>query len=178
MHGDGQIAVAVDYTPSPDQKKDIILPRFGLRMEVNNALTQLDWYGHGPRETYIDRNFELIGRYSNTVGGLFADYSRPQENGNLHGIRRAFLSNGSGIGLKIIASADAPINVSARRHTSQELNSFKYSYQLPPSNRVYLNIDGHVNGVAGINTWGARPLSQYQLNADQPMSYRFILLGK
>ena len=32
-------------------------------------------------------------------------------------------------------------------------------------------------GVGGINTWGARPLEQYQFKS-KPMSYRFILRGR
>jgi len=183
VHGDGQIQINVHYIPSKKkiekQKQTIgILPRIGLRVEVNPSLTHLSWYGIGPHESYIDRDYELIGQYTNTVDGLFFDYARPQESGNLHGVRNAFLSDGNLQGLKIMANAKKTINISIRRHTSKELNTFKYSYQLPPSNRVFLNIDGRVNGVAGIDTWGAKPLPPYQVQEKKPLQYEFILQGK
>jgi len=196
VHGDGQVEVKVDFTPKSEtvvkvtkngkagkkkkskKVKSQIIPRFGLRVPVAKSLTTLDWYGHGPRETYIDRNYEIIGSFTKTVDQMFTDYSRPQEYGNIHGVRHAQLGDGAGHGLQIIASAEAPVNISARRYKSQTLEVYKYSYQLPPSDAVYLNIDYRVNGVAGINTWGARPLPEYQLNADKAMSYQFILRGK
>jgi len=177
VHGDGQIEVKSDYTPAKGQKSDIIL-RFGMRVALRNDLTKLAWYGHGPHETYIDRNFEIIGLYSSTVDKLFFDYPRPQEYGNIHGVRRAYVGSDKKHGLTITADADAPVNVSLRRYKGQTLENFKYNYQLPPSDSIYLNIDGRVNGVAGINTWGARPLPQYQLTCDKPMSYKFTIQAR
>jgi len=174
VHGDGQIEVKVDYTPAAGKKSEII-PRFGLRVALKNDLTKLAWYGQGPHETYIDRNFEIVGLYSSTVDKLFFDYPRPQEYGNIHGVRNAFVGSSATHGLQITADADAPVNVSLRRFKGQTLENFKYSYQLPPSDSIYLNIDGRLNGVAGINTWGARPLPQYQLTSDKPMSYKFTM---
>ncbi len=184
VHGDGQIEVAVDFTPPPKQeskgkkKPAEWLPRFGLRVPVAKTLTHLSWYGRGPRETYCDRNFEIIGIHRSTVDGMFTDYARPQENGNITDVRRAAIDDGEARGIEIFAAADAPVDISARRHKSQTLENFKYSYQLPPSDNVYLNIDHRQMGVAGINTWGAKPLPEYQLKSDQPMSYRFILRGR
>jgi beta-galactosidase len=183
VHGDGAIEVEAKLVsvPAPPasggKKHPDYLPRFGLRLPVAKDLTRLKWYGHGPRECYPDRNYDPIGIYENTVDGLFTDYSRPQENGNLAGVRKAFLSNADGHGIAVTASADAPVNVSVRRHLHQILESVKYSYQLPPSDAVYLNIDGGIMGVGGINTWGAKPLSPYILEA-KPMSYRFTLRAK
>lgn len=181
VHGDGQVEVECGLTKVPEfnqkaKRKQDGLMRFGLRVPMAKELTQLDWYGRGPLETYCDRNFEFIGRYSNTVDGLFTDYSRPQENGNLSGVRRAFLGNGT-VGLEIIGSAENPLNVSVRRHRHQTLEAVKYSYQLPPSDAVYLNIDHQLMGLGGITSWGQRPLENYQLKS-KPMSYCFILRGR
>lgn len=188
VYADGRITTEVNYLPAvvatseTKGKKGKLsskgyLLRFGMRARMTDDLTHLDWYGRGPRETYIDRNFELIGNYSNSVDGLFTDYSRPQENGNLTGIRHAFLSDGNGTGLAIIANPEAPVNLSVRRHRSQVLDAYKYSYQLPPSNAVWLNIDLKQMGVAGINTWGAKALPPYLLMDHQKMTYRFTLQG-
>jgi len=180
IHGDGAVEVEaklVSVPPGKDKKRPDYLPRFGLRLPVAKDLATLSWYGNGPRECYSDRDYDLIGLHSATVDGLFTDYSRPQENGNLHGVRKATLSNGQGHGIEITATPDAPVNVSVRRHRHQTLESVKYSYQLPPSDAVYLNIDGKLMGVGGINTWGAKPLQPYILEA-KPTSYKFTLRAK
>ncbi|NWK55398.1 NPCBM/NEW2 domain-containing protein [Verrucomicrobiaceae bacterium N1E253] len=186
VFADGRVTTEFVFDPSqaPEQqgksgkkKRAEYLLRFGVRAELAKELTHLKWYGHGPRETYSDRNYELIGLYENTVDGMFTDYSRPQENGNISGVRKAFVSNGKGRGLLVTASADAPLNLSARRHLHQTLEAYKYSYQLPPSDAVYLNIDHQQMGVAGVNTWGAKALPPYLLTV-KPMRYRFTIQGK
>lgn len=93
---------------------------------MDQSFTELNWYGHGPRETYIDRNYELIGQFTSTVDKMFTAYSRPQEYGNISGVRKASLTNKAGLGLEVVASADAPVSVSARRYSSHDLNAFKY----------------------------------------------------
>ena len=62
VHGTGDIVVDTSYTPG--QAKDIaILPRFGTELVVAPGLDTIAWYGRGPRETYIDRQFERVGVY-------------------------------------------------------------------------------------------------------------------
>ena len=184
VYADGKVDVEFKLISLPPFKAKMkrgkklpdYLLRFGLRAPLAKDLTQIDWYGHGPLETYVDRNFEIIGRYQNTIDGMFSDYPRPQEYGNLHGVRDAFVSSETGAGLKIIAGADKPVNISLRRYEHKTLEAVKYSYQLPPSDAVYLNVDHKVMGVGGINSWGQKPLEKYQLTA-KPMSYKFTLQG-
>jgi beta-galactosidase len=179
VYGDGHIAVELKVLSIPPLKKnpkklDNLL-RFGLRFPVVNSLTNLKWYGVGPHESYCDRNYEIIGVYSNTVDGMFTDYPRPQENGNICDVRNASLTNASGTGLAVTASPDHPVNISVRRHLHKTMEPVKYSYELPPSDKVYFNIDYRLNGAAGINTWGATPLPQYKIPAKAPISYKFII---
>jgi len=182
IYGDGHIAVELKMLSVPpvksNPKKWDNLLRFGLRFPVVNTLTNLKWYGVGPHESYCDRNYELIGLYSNTVDGMFTDYPRPQENGNICDVRSASLTDASGHGIAVTASPENPVNISARRHLHKTMEAVKYSYQLPISNKVYFNVDYKLNGAAGINTWGASPLSEYKIPAKAPISYKFILFAK
>ena len=59
------------------------LPRIGSRFEVIGALDRLEWYGRGPRETYVDRETaEQLGRWSSSVADQYVPYVLPQEHGN------------------------------------------------------------------------------------------------
>lgn len=177
VYGDGRVQVTVNYD-SKGSKKLLRSYRQGMAVEVNPQFTVLDWYGRGPAETYCDRNFELIGRYSKTVDELFTNYSEPQENGNLTAVRKGFLHDGKGHGLLISANADTPLNMSARRHPNGMLDGYEYAHLVPPSQRVFLNIDHKVQGVAGVNTWGAKPLDPYVIDATKPMQYTFTITGR
>lgn len=180
VYGDGHIGVEFKMLSVPPTKTPKIwdfLLRFGLRFPVNNKLTNIKWYGVGPHESYSDRNYEPVGVYSNTVDGMFVDYPRPQENGNICDVRNASLTDNSGHGLFVIASPDNLVNVSVRRHLHKTMESVKYSYELPPSDRVYFNVDFKLNGAGGVNTWGATPLAEYKIPA-KPLGYKFVIFAK
>ena len=61
VHGDGAVQVDCSYTPGPD--KLAMMPRFGTELVVAPGLENLSWYGRGPKETLVDRNFERVGVY-------------------------------------------------------------------------------------------------------------------
>ncbi len=175
VYGDGQVVVNAKMQPTA--KDESLMLRFGLQTPVAKNLSQIDWYGHGPLETYQDRNYEIIGNYSRSVDEMFVDYSEPQEYGNIHGVRRALLHDGSGHGIEVIASAAKPVEFSARRYPHAEISRWKYGYQLPPSDEVYMNIDHKQMGIGGNNSWGKIALEPYHLPV-QEYAYQFILKAK
>ena len=73
-----------------------MMPRFGTELVVSAGLENLAWYGRGPKETYIDRQFERVGVYRSTVDDEWVDYSQPQENGNKTDVRWVALTNAQG----------------------------------------------------------------------------------
>ena len=76
-----------------------MMPRFGTELVVAPGLENLAWYGRGPKETMIDRDFERIGVYRSTVDKEWVEYMRPQENGNKTDVRWVKLTNAAGIGI-------------------------------------------------------------------------------
>jgi len=195
VHADGQIVVNYNFIPSapkpaPKPVKQVkgkkrrkkyygpdYLLRFGLRTQLAQGLTNIEWYGCGPVETYCDRNYEIIAYYQNTLAGIHTNYSRPQESGNLSQIRYGYIHDNQGNGITIKATPTNPLNLSIRNHHHQTIEAFSYEHQIPPSNKVYLNIDHKLMGIGGINTWGQKPLQKYILTA-KPMKYQFIIQGK
>src|SRR5262249_34330988 len=59
------------------------LPRLGLRLRLRAGLDALRYYGRGPEENYVDRQFGYpLGRYDSTVDAEYVPYVVPQEHGN------------------------------------------------------------------------------------------------
>jgi len=97
IYGSGDIQVESSYKPGADKLS--MMPRFGNELIVAPGLENITWYGRGPKETMIDRQFERIGVYSGTVAGQWVEYMRPQENGNKTDVRWVKLTNAAGVGL-------------------------------------------------------------------------------
>jgi beta-galactosidase len=72
------------------------LPRVGVRFELPKGFENLEWFGLGPHENYIDRNYSAdLGLYKSTVSEQYVPYILPQENGNKSGVRWFSLNNDS-----------------------------------------------------------------------------------
>jgi beta-galactosidase len=173
IHGVGDIQVESSYTPGAE--KLAMMPRFGHELVVAPGLGNIEWYGRGPRETMIDRNFERIGIYRSTVDKEWVDYMRPQENGNKTDVRWVKLTNAAGVGL--MASGPVPLNVTARHYTKDDMERAAYTFQMRRHPEIYLNLDLKQMGAGGIDSWSqqAWPMTPYRIPSDQPYSYSYRL---
>jgi beta-galactosidase len=152
------------------------LYRFGNRFTLDSSLTEAAWYGRGPGETTTDRcATALVGRYQADVEDLFTLYARPQHNGLRTDVHEVTFTNKEGAGLKF--STDSTFHFSAAHHRMEALDPGpdKAAVQshvrlLEPESSVFVNIDGFHSGVGCVNSWGALPLPEYQL---QYSDYRF-----
>jgi beta-galactosidase len=152
-----------------------MMPRVGMELVVSPDFEKLVWYGRGPVETYVDRQFERVGIHSSTVAGEWVDYSRPQENGNKTDVRWVSLTNRDGVGL--MAVGDPLLSVGAAHVSKDDIERAEYSFQLPRRTEVFLNLDFAQMGVGGIDSWSrnAYPLEAYRLPADRLYSCRYRL---
>jgi beta-galactosidase len=169
----GGIAVASSYKPGTE--KLAMMPRFGNELVVAPGLENITWYGRGPHETMIDRNFERIGVYSGTVDNQWVEYMRPQENGNKTEVRWVKLTNAAGVGL--LAKGDVPLNVTARHYTKDDLEHAAYTFQMKRHPETYLNLDLKEMGAGGIDSWSpnAYPMMPYRIPSDREYSYSYTL---
>lgn len=170
IHGDGQIQVAVDYTPAakPQDKGPL---RFGLLGRAAAGLENFTWYGRGLRSTYIDRKFEPIDEFHSTVDEQWVSYSRPQENGNKVDVAWFTLTDDSGQGIKVSAEDDL-LSIDARHYRRDTITQSEYDFQMQRSADIDFNVDLIQSGVGGNDSWGALPLPQYQLK-DEARHYSF-----
>ncbi|WP_281228690.1 glycoside hydrolase family 2 TIM barrel-domain containing protein [Flavobacterium aquiphilum] len=179
IQNDGSIKV----TAAIDMKgKDLPeMPRFGMRLKLNGAFDNLDYYGRGPWENYSDRNSaSFMGEYSDKVINQFTrNYIRPQESGYKTDVRWLTLKNSKGEGMKI--EGLQPIGFSALNIPTEDLDPGKNKAQRHPSDldldskeAVYLHLDYKQRGLGGDDSWGRLPHDPYRL-LNKQYSYSYII---
>lgn len=173
VRGDGEVHVAHTLEPGtglPD------LPLVGALLTLPKAYGEFGWYGCGPQENYRDRRTAAyVGRYRSTVEDRFTPYVRPQECGNVTGVRHASLTAKDGTGLRVTADGDGHLELRALRYTPDDLDGPKHPHELKPREATVLAVNHRQMGVGGNDSWGAAPLEQYLLHADRTYQYGYRL---
>ena len=99
IYGNGTVLVENNFTG--DSKKPM-LPKLGLQLETSKSFDNLTWFGKGPHENYIDRQFGAdVGLYKESVINDYHAYIRPQESSNKTEVRWFTLTNTNGKGIKV-----------------------------------------------------------------------------
>lgn len=152
--------------------------RFGLKIDLAYDMDRSTFYGRGPIENYVDRkSSERLGIYTQTADQQFYPYIRPQETGTKSDIRWWKQTNAQGLGLRFTAAQ--PFYASALHYNISDLDeglekAQRHPNQVPKSKYTELCLDLAQYGVGGINSWGARPLEEYQLHA-QDMTFKVMI---
>jgi beta-galactosidase len=152
------------------------IPKVGMQTAIERSYDSITWYGKGPLENYIDRNYGFdAGIYSQGIFHFMEPYAVPQENGNRTDVRWMYLGNNKGQGLLVVA--DSLLSMSAWPYTEENLGNAKHTNMLKDAGYVTLNIDLVQMGVGGNDSWSdvAAPLEKYQVPA-KPYSYSFYML--
>jgi len=173
IYGTGDVIVEVAYQPGKENLS--MMPRFGTELVAAPGLENFTWYGRGPRETMLDREFERVGVYRSTVDAEWVEYMRPQENGNKTGVRWLALTNGQGIGL--LAVGAQPLFAAARHFSKEEIERSAYTFQMVRHPETYLNLDLKQMGVGGIDSWSpnAYPTERYRIPSGVERRFRYRL---
>lgn len=176
VNKDGSLTVDVHYKAQTDDLPEIM--RLGMLMTLPKDFEQLTWYGRGPHENYVDRNIDaFMGVWSGNVSEQAHPYIRPQETGNKTDVRWLTLKNKDG--LQVMITGAQPLSVSATNNRPEDLDPGKTKKQqhasdILPRNETVLCVDLFQRGVAGLNSWGAKPLDQYRFK-DNEYKYAFTI---
>lgn len=166
INADGAVKVTEAMIADPSAKVSNIF-RFGMQMPIPVAFENIQYYGRGPVENYADRkSSQRLGLYDQTVTDQFYPYNRPQETGTKSDIRYWRMLDNAGKGLEF-ASVD-PFSASALHYSIESLDEGlekhqTHSPEVDPVDYTNLCIDKEMMGLGGEDSWGARPLNQYQL---------------
>ena len=148
----------------------------------------------------------LIGLYKTTADKMYYNYVRPQENGHHTDTRWLSLSKKNGKGLTIMADSIIGFNAlrnSIEDFDSEEalphprqwnnfspeeianhdeeaarnvLRRMHHVNDITPRDFVEVCIDMKQQGLAGYNSWGARPEPAYTIPANQEYNWGFTLI--
>ena len=144
--------------------------RYGMQLQMPKQYNQVEYYGRGPVENYIDRNnSEFVGVYKNAVQNEYYEYVRPQESGNHTDVRWFSVVDNNGTGLQFYSNA--PMEASALPYTNDQLDDGMHkdkawghhSGDLIPAGKTCVHIQKRQFGLGCVNSWGAWPRPEYRV---------------
>ena len=162
---DGKVACRFEAVRSLDDRlpKMPFLPRFGLCLTLPEKMDQVEYFGFGPYESYVDkRRASYLGKFSTTAGQMHEDYLKPQENGSHYGCRYACVW---GNGCTLTAYSPHPISFQASPYTAEELTAKVHNFELEKSGHTIVHLDYQQSGI-GSNSCGPALAEQYRFQED------------
>ena len=198
------------FTPGRDaarkEASKLNVPRIGVRFRLPASMNQVEYFGRGPAENYLDRNAgSMVGLYKSTAEELYFPYVRPQENGHHTDTRWVSLSTGK---KGLLIQADNTIGFNALRNSIEDFDdeeatglSRQWSNFTPEqvanhdeaAAKNVLRRQHHINNItprdfvevcgdlfqlggAGYDSWGSRPEPAYTLPANREYNWGFTLI--
>ncbi|KAM3420073.1 hypothetical protein BST61_g3379 [Cercospora zeina] len=158
----------VEATLTPSGKIPSTLPRIGLDLRLNKALTTAEYLGLGPGESYPDKQAaQRFGLYISQVKELATNYEVPQENGNRMGARCVHLTDDHGLGLKATRlDGDGSFAWAAGYHSPQTLDLARHPHELVEENALLLRLDIASAGV-GSGACGPAILPEHEVKCEE-----------
>ncbi|MCH5175661.1 MAG: beta-galactosidase [Prevotellaceae bacterium] len=178
MTPQGKLVVTQALTVNPEAKEKPQLMRYGMTVQMPKEFNQIEYYGKGPHENYVDRaNSQNLGIWKQSVSTQYWDYVRPQESGTKTGVRYWAITNQDGKGLKF--EGTEPLECQALNYTEDDLQPSRDKAQWHSGDLIErpftdLHIASRSMGVGCVNSWGAWPLPQYQMPY-QDYTYTYII---
>lgn len=153
----GEVKLAVQA----DVRENLpFLPRFGLELTMPRGTEEIEYFGYGPHESYIDKRASVRkGKYLLTVDEMFENYVMPQENGSRYGTEWAIASTELGMGLKF--GAPRPFSFQALHYTPEDLTQAKHTYELKRRPETVVSLDYSMSG-AGSGSCGPQLAEPYR----------------
>lgn len=162
----------IEVKESLISEEEMELPLFGMNYKFLPEFRNIEWFGLGPDETYIDRcKGGRIGVYNQEVKNQLTKYIKPQECGNHVKTRWLKLYNDNGLGIRV--SSQDKFEFSALNNSVHELEEAKHIYELPKSKRVNLNINKIQMGVGGDDSWGAKTHNEFLVKLKGKMEFNY-----
>lgn len=172
---DGSGAVTVNATVDATGTSLGRYIRIGTVMELPEGYENVEWYGNGPVEAMWDReDFATVGRYSNTVSGMFYPYLDTQDTGTVTGVKWISVTNPSAKSAMAIAATDT-VEASALHFTVDDLDQAQHPYELTKLDSTILTVNYRSQGT-GNKSCGADTLSAYLLPNNKAYTYEYTMV--
>lgn len=169
IYGNGEIKIQLSYGGVANLTN---MPAFGISLQIPQRYNNIEWYGRGYYENYIDRNKGArLGLFNTTVKENMSEYVIPQECGNRTDVRWFRILDDYGIGLEFCS--DTPFEFSAIPYTPHELDNANHHYELPPITKTVLNINKIQMGVGGDDSWGSMAHDEFLIKSNNKIEFVF-----
>lgn len=146
------VTVSVDYEYNA-MKDGWFLPRIGLKTALGKSFENMEFYGYGPQESYVDKRFACSRDfYKTTVSDNFVHYIKPQENGSHYGTNYASVTDGK---TTITLESEQGFSFNLSPYDEATLEKTAHDDQLPESEKNYLYADFFMSGI-GSHSCGPR----------------------
>ncbi len=168
IYPDGSVTYDVFFTPW-------ILPfftRISKVFEWTPNLTDTEWFGFGPGESYPDLK---AGTRLDTFHAKVSDaepYIFPQHSGTRSGVRRSSVMTEDGKKGILFHAVKKPYYWTTLPYTERELDVWSHRKDVQPLPTTSTFVDGFFRGV-GTNSCGPLPLWNYTLSGFVKYHYRF-----
>ena len=153
--------------------------RFGMQMQMPRNFDQVEYYGRGPVENYIDRKANAdLGIYRQSVAEQFYSYIRPQETGTKSDLRWWKTLNAAGRGIQVVAAE--PFSASALHYTIESLDEGTHKQQghspeVEEADLTNFCFDKIQAGLGCEDSWGRIARPEYQVPYGD-YEFTFILM--
>ncbi|MCR5250091.1 MAG: DUF4981 domain-containing protein [Lachnospiraceae bacterium] len=142
IDGDGALELSCSGETA---EKLTMLPRFGLRLFLPKEFTDVDYFGYGPFESYIDKHqASHVGNFAAKISEMHEDYIRPQENSSHYGCTHMSVSNGS---VRLCFEQPEGFSFNASEYTQEELAAKRHDYELEKCGYSVICVDFAMAGV-------------------------------
>lgn len=148
------------------------LPRFGIRMFLSKDKQNVEYYGYGPYESYIDKHHSsYVNVFKDKVCNMHEDYINPQENSSHFGCYYVSVLNNFSKGL--LAYSKNTFSFNCSNYSQEELTEKSHNYKLKQSDFTILCLDYKQSGV-GSASCGPNLLEKYKFN-EENFEFNFII---
>ena len=200
IDADGTVSVTERMEDGGSLAEMPALFRFGVRFAMGGVYSNLDFFGYGPWENYIDRRSgALLGRYRQRVEDQYHyGYVRTQESGTHTGLHWLRILDDGGFGLELSSGEDfsasaLPLSLEdldvlllegdlKEKNHNQQYGAPQHSLEVRKKahesdrsqGKTYVHADLVQMGVGGVDSWGRAALPAYLIPA-APREFSLVL---
>ena len=121
------------------QKNIPYLPHFGIRFYCKKEYSQVEYYGYGPFENYVDkRNAVYMGHFTALVNDMMENNIVPMECGNRF-VKLGAVYNQNRMGLLFVN--ENGFDFSALPLSTEQIESVEHCHLLPEGTDTVINVD-------------------------------------
>ncbi|MBQ8845993.1 MAG: DUF4981 domain-containing protein [Lachnospiraceae bacterium] len=172
VYFDGKVEVRAEY---PGVDTDVDFPVFALDFKMKRKYENFRYYGLGPEENYIDRNFGgKLGVYESTAKENLSGYLFPQECGNRTGVRYVQVMDENGTGVRF-TSVEEPFEMSVLPYSAAELENAMHLEELKEPSYTWVRLAAKQMGVGGDDSWGAPVHQEFKIDPKEPLTLAFVI---